>query len=147
MTFGRHVHDGIPALYRPGRYDVSCLHFAKLFKGNKPIGNWMPNSTDKHAEHNALRALRTQKRRINPHLTMVVVRFDRAHTHLLMSKPCSGCVELLRAHRIRTVVYSDERGMLVKESTSHIRHKPSSMAPHIPTHGRVVSYSKFKDAP
>ena len=145
MTIGRHVHDGIPALYRPGRFDTSCHHFAKLFKGNKPIGNWMPNSTNKHAEHNALRALRTQKHRINPHLTMVVVRFDKTHADMRMSRPCSRCVELLQVHRIRTVIYSNDHGILVKENTSNILHNPSSMASCIPKHGRVVSYSKFKD--
>ena len=146
MPILQHVHHGIPNLYSSIRYDTSCLHFAKLFKGNKPFGQWMPNSTHMHAEHNAMRILRNQKQRKNHHLTMVVLRFDSLH-HLRLSKPCSRCVELLNHHNICTVIYSNENGELVKENTEYIVHKPSSMACNIPKHGRIVSFTKFKDMP
>jgi len=147
MTIISHINYEIPNLYASSRYDTNCLHFAKLFRGNKPIGNWMPNSTHMHAEHNALRALRNQKNRKNNRLTMVVLRFDRSLENLLMSRPCSRCVELLQNNCIRTVVYSNNLGALIKENTNQIIHKPSSMACNIPIHGRVVSFSKFKEMP
>ena len=148
MTIISHINYGIPNLYSSCRYDTNCLHFAKLFRGNKPIGNWMPNSTHMHAEHNALRVLRNQKNRKNNRLTMVVLRFDKSLENLLMSRPCSRCVELLKNNCIRTVVYSDNLGALIKENTNQIVHKPSSMACNIPIHGRtVVSFSKFKEMP
>jgi deoxycytidylate deaminase len=100
-----------------------------------------------HAEHNALRMLRNQKQRKNHHLTMVVLRFDSKQEHLTMSKPCSRCVALLHKYDIRTVVYSNKDGELVKENTSHIIHKPSSMACNIPKQGGIISFSKFKDMP
>ena len=132
MTIISHINYEIPNLYGSCRYDTNCLHFAKLFRGNKPIGNWMPNSTHMHAEHNALRALRNQKNRKNNRLTMVVLRFDRTLENLLMSRPCSRCVELLKNNCIRTVVYSNNLGVLIKENTNQIMHKPSSMACNIP---------------
>jgi deoxycytidylate deaminase len=144
MPILRHIHYEIPYIYPFGRYDTSCLHFAKLFKGNKPFGQWMPNSTHMHAEHNAMRILRTQKQRKNHHLTMVVLRFDRSYQHLRLSKPCSRCVELLKSHHIYRVVYSNDNDELVKENTKDIIHKPSSMACKIPKQGRVVSLSKKK---
>jgi deoxycytidylate deaminase len=146
MTILQHVHYGIPAIYPSGRYDTSCLHFAKIFKGNKPIGQWMPNSTHMHAEHNALRMIRTQKTRKNHHLTMVVLRFDSSHEHLIMSRPCSRCIDLMNNLSIRTVVYSNSKGELIKENTHDIKHKPSSMACNIPKQGRIVSFTKFKEA-
>ena len=147
MTIISHINYEIPNLYASSRYDTNCLHFAKLFRGNKPIGNWMPNSTHMHAEHNALRVLRNQKNRKNNRLTMVVLRFDRSLENLLMSRPCSRCIELLQNNCIRTVVYSNNLGALIKENTNQIIHKPSSMACNIPIYGRVVSFSKFKEMP
>ena len=147
MTFLRHIHYDIPSIYPKIRYDTTCLHFAMIFKGNKSLGQWMPNSTHMHAEHNALRFLRTQKQRKKHHLTMVVLRFDSSRENLIMSKPCSRCVALLHEHNIRTVVYSNDKGQLIKENTSHIVHKPSSMSYNIPKQGGVISFSKFKDMP
>ena len=147
MTILRHVHCEIPSIYPSGRYDTTCLHFAKIFKGNKPIGQWMPNSTHMHAEHNALRMIRTQKYRKNHHLTMVVLRFNSTHDHLIMSRPCSRCIDLLNEVDIRTVIYSNSNGELIKENTNNIKHKPSSMASNIPKQGRIISFSKFKEAP
>ena len=147
MTFLRHIHYEIPKIYPSVRYDTTCLHFAKLFKGNKSLGQWMPNSTHMHAEHNALRFLRTQKQRKNHHLTMVVLRFDSSYENLRMSKPCSRCIKLLNDYDIRTVVYSNDRGELIKENTNNIIHKPSSMACNIPKQGTIVSFSKFKEMP
>lgn len=147
MTILRHIHYNIPNIYPSIRYDTTCLHFANIFKGNKSLGQWMPNSTHMHAEHNALRMLRNQKQRKNHHLTMVVLRFDSTQEHLTMSKPCSRCVALLHKYHIKTVVYSNKDGELVKENTSHIIHKPSSMACNIPKQGGIISFSKFKDMP
>lgn len=145
MTILRHIHYSIPNIYPSIRYDTNCIHFANIFKGNKSLGQWMPNSTHMHAEHNALRMLRNQKQRKNHHLTMVVLRFDSTKEHLIMSKPCSRCIELLRKHHIRTVIYSNKDGELVKENTCHIIHKPSSMASNIPKQGGIISLSKCKD--
>ena len=147
MTILQHIHFGIPNIYPTLRYDTSCLHFARIFKGNKPLGQWMPNSTHMHAENNVIRMIRTQKQRKNHNLTMVVLRFDNTYEHLLMSKPCSRCVELLNSYRICTVIYSNNQGELIKENTKDIKHKPSSMSYNIPKYGRVVSFSKFKESP
>jgi hypothetical protein len=145
MTILHHIHFDIPRIYEFCRYDTTCLHFANIFKGNKPIGNWLPNSTHKHAEHNALRMLKTQKYRKNHHLTLVVLRFDRSFENLRISKPCTRCIELLKNNDIKTIVYSDNNGNLIKEDISQIVHRPSSMSSNIPIHGRVISYSKFKE--
>uniref|UniRef100_A0A6C0H320 CMP/dCMP-type deaminase domain-containing protein n=1 Tax=viral metagenome TaxID=1070528 RepID=A0A6C0H320_9ZZZZ len=147
MTILRHIHYEIPNIYPSIRYDTSCLHFAKLFKGNKSFGQWMPNSTHMHAEHNALRMIRTQKQRKNPHLTMVVLRFDSSCENLLMSRPCSRCIDLLHEHHIKTVIYSNDNGEMIKENTYNIKHKPSSMAYNIPKQGSIISFSKFKEMP
>ena len=142
MPILNHINFGIPNIYPSIRYDTQCLHFARIFKGNKPFGQWMPNSTHMHAENNCIRMIRTQKQRKNHNLTMVVLRFDRARENLLLSRPCSRCVDLLNNHHIYRVVYSNDKGELVKENTKNILHKPSSMACNIPKQGRVVSLSK-----
>jgi deoxycytidylate deaminase len=141
MPILNYINFEIPNIYPEIRYDTNCLHFARIFKGNKPFGQWMPNSTHMHAENNCIRMIRTQKKRKNHNFTMVVLRFDSAREHLLMSKPCSRCVDLLNNYRICTVIYSNDKGELIKENTKNIIHKPSSMASKIPKQGRVVSLS------
>ena len=59
-------------------HDMQCIHFARLFRGHKPIGRWMPNTSHRPAEHNALRAIRHPMQRRHARLAMVVVRFVRA---------------------------------------------------------------------
>ena len=80
---------------------------------------------------------------------MVVVRFARLDDRLVMSRPCSRCVELLKIRHIHMVVYSDHDGKLVYADVATMRHTPSSLACKIPSVGRVVSYSKLcvDDAP
>ncbi len=142
MTIDRHVHRFNPPFSEHDQ-KLHCVHFARLFHGNKPVGKWMPNTTHKHAEHNALRVLRSRKKRCNDHLTMVVVRFSRADERLAMSKPCTRCVEMLKTRHINTVMYSDSDGKMVVANISTMTHAPSSMACNIQSTGRVISYSKL----
>jgi len=125
-------------------HDMQCVHFARLFRGHKPIGRWMPNTSHRHAEHNALRAIRHPMQRPHARLAMVVVRFARNPPRMAMSQPCERCVDLLKARRVRTVVYSDHDGRLVVADVCTLAPTPSSMACHIPSSGRVVSYSSMK---
>ncbi len=143
MTIARYVNRFNPPISEHELTCVHSVHFARLFHGNKPIGKWMPNTTHKHAEHNALRMVRSRKKRCNEHLTMVVLRYTRLHERLAMSRPCSRCVELLKTCNINTVAYSDHDGKLIFENVDEIMHVPSSMSCNIPQTGRVVSWSKF----
>lgn len=140
MTIERYVRRFDPPI---ADHALHCVHFARLFRGNKPIGTWMPNTTHKHAEHNALRHAKSRKKRSNDRLTMVVVRFTRVDDGLTMSRPCTRCVELMKTYNIKSIVYSDYDGKLVIARIDTMDHAPSSMARNIPAAGRVVSFSRF----
>lgn len=84
----------------------------------------------RHAEENALSKYRANigvrgRKRITPRkLHMVVIRINNSD-EIIESKPCSHCVEVMRAYGIRKVTYSTKDGNLVTESLALIISQPS----------------------
>lgn len=80
-----------------------------------------------HAEENVISKYLATKNKRNipkrPHI--VVVRVNNLG-EMMMSKPCSNCIDVMRRNGIKKVTYSVDKKVLITESIHAIESRPSS---------------------
>lgn len=104
-----------------------CIEEAKKASGNYTHGCVIVvggkiysrgyNTCDDHAECYALKRIKHGKKLRNS--TLYVVRIGEGNK-LRMSKPCNGCLNQIKRHGIKKVVYSNRSGAWVKIPTKKL---------------------------
>jgi len=108
---------------------------AMVVRGGRPIaiGNNKKGyrGCSLHAEVDALRQLRYQKRR-GRGCTVVVARF-RADGSYGLAKPCANCIEFMKSEGVSDVAWTTTRGTIEIQSLREIENKyipPTTLREH-----------------
>lgn len=110
--------------------EKSCVnqkHSAALIKNGKIINygynkycSFAKKSTI-HAEMDALMTLRKKyKKHQLMNMDIVIIRISPKNHELKNSRPCNGCIDILRKFYIRRVYYSDDYGRIVCEKINEM---------------------------